>query len=334
MIWNDSTSSPLNLTPGVPQGSILGPLLFLIMVAALPDYITQGITGKVKSHMMCYADDSTLYASSKCIDSLVLELERMCDRMLAYCKEVGLVINSDKTQMLVSGFKNKEFSIKVGNSKVHPSKELNLLGVTYDSNFSTVTYLRQLASDAKTRASIISRLSYSVPPHLLRMFTNGLLVGKIMLAATAAIPFRITHEDKGTNVLTERINCSIKSAARTITKVHLTDKVRSDIVLKKAGLKSLNEMVASAAATMIWKSKMIMDPLGKLLFPKQTTDIEKNMCTRSESSNRAKLPVPGFSTLAANLLARAWNESSTLQNSSTIGAAKLASINWARSLQF
>ena len=155
-----------------------------------------------------------------------------------------------------------------------------------------------------------------------------------MSAATAAIPFRITHEDKGTNVLTERINCSIKSAARTITKVRLTDKVRSDIVLKKAGLKSLNEMVASAAATMIWKSKMIMDPLGKLLFPKQTTDIEKNMCTRSESSNRAKLPVPGFSTLAANLLARAWNESSTLQNSSTIGAAKLASINWARSLQF
>ena len=119
VIWNDSTSSPLNLTHGVPQGSILGPLLFLIMVAAQPDYVTQGITGKVKAHMMCYADDSTLYASSKCIDSLVLELERMCDRMLAYCKEVGLVINSDKTQMLVSGIKNHRFSIKVGNSEVH-----------------------------------------------------------------------------------------------------------------------------------------------------------------------------------------------------------------------
>ena len=32
------------------------------MVAALPDYVTQGITGKVKAHMMCYADDSTLYS--------------------------------------------------------------------------------------------------------------------------------------------------------------------------------------------------------------------------------------------------------------------------------
>ena len=295
----------------------------------MPDYVTQGVTGKVKAHMMCYADDSALYASSKCIDLLLLELVRMSDRMLAYCNKVSLVINSDKTQMLVSGFKNKEFSIKVGNSKVHPSKELNLLGVTYDSNFSTVTYLRQLASDAKTRASIISRLSYSVPPHLLKTFTNGLLVGKIMVAAPAVIPFRINCEDKGANVLTEKINCAIKSVARTITHVRLTDKIRSDIVLKKAGLKSLNEMVATAAATMIWKSKMIMDPLAKLLFPEQTT----NICTRSESSNKAKLLVPGSSTLAANLLARAWNESPILQSASTIGAAKLASINWARSLQ-
>ena len=85
---------------------------------------------------MCYADDITLYASSKCNHSLKVELERMSARMFAYCREVGL-INGDKTQMLVSGMKNKEFSVKVGNSCISPSKELNLLGITYDSNFST-----------------------------------------------------------------------------------------------------------------------------------------------------------------------------------------------------
>ena len=154
-----------------------------------------------------------------------------------------------------------------------------------------------------------------------------------MAAAPAAIPFRISTEDKGAITLTERINCAIKSAARTITRVRLKDKVRTDIVLKKAGLRNLNEMVATAAATMIWKSKTFMDPLAELLFSQQTTNIEKKICTRSESSKRARLPVPGCSTLAANRLTRAWNESPKLQNSSTLCAAKLASCNWARSLQ-
>ena len=129
--------------------------------------------------------------------------------------------------MLVAGIKSEGFSLKVGNSRIYPSKELKLLGITYDTNFSTVLYLRKLASEAKTRAAIIHRLSYSVPPHLLRIFTNGLLIGKIMAAAPAAIPFRIDPEDKGAITLTESINCAIKSAARTIARVHLKDKVRS-----------------------------------------------------------------------------------------------------------
>merc|ERR1712079_270274 len=106
---NNITSSPLGLTHGVPQGSILGPLLFLVMVADLPRYVTHGTCNSISAKMMCYADDSTLYASSKSTSSLRQELERMSDRMLKYCKDVGLVINSEKTQIMVSGVKTEDF---------------------------------------------------------------------------------------------------------------------------------------------------------------------------------------------------------------------------------
>ena len=77
VVWNNTTSSPIDLTHGVPQGSILGPLLFLVMVSELPSYVTYGVSKDVNVNMMCYADDSTLYASSKCEVSLQRELERM-----------------------------------------------------------------------------------------------------------------------------------------------------------------------------------------------------------------------------------------------------------------
>ena len=74
-----------------------------------------------------------------------------------------------------------------------------------------------------------------------------------------------------------------------------------------------------------------MDPLGSLLFPKHS--IVRNMVTRSEHSDKAKQPVPGCRNLAANLMARAWNETSQVQNASSLGAAKIAARKWAKSIQ-
>ena len=153
-----------------------------------------------------------------------------------------------------------------------------------------------------------------------------------MAAAPAAIPFRINHEDRGANTLTESIDCAIRSTARTIARVHLKDKIRTEIVLMKAGLKCLNELVACASATMVWKSKMQKDPLAELLFCNQPNTV-KTIHTRSDSCEKARQPVPGNQTLAANLMARAWNESKSLQNSTSLNAAKLAASNWARSLK-
>ncbi len=78
---NGHTSSPRQITCGVPQGSILGPLLFLLYINDMPKCL--------KSTTPCvYADDTEIFASSHDYDSLVKNLNNDLKNLqhLAYKK--------------------------------------------------------------------------------------------------------------------------------------------------------------------------------------------------------------------------------------------------------
>ena len=87
-------------------------------------------------------------------------------------------------------------------------------------------------------------------------------------------------------------------------------------------------MVASQCAVMVWKAKKAKDPLAKCLFPSRSIIRP----TRSMNCGKATQPVPGNKTLAANLMARAWNSSTELQTVTTLGAARTVAQKWARNL--
>ena len=71
-----------------------------------------------------------------------------------------------------------------------------------------------------------------------------------------------------------------------------------------------------------------MNPIGKCLF-KERPNLKT---TRSVSSNRLQLPVPGYPTLATNLMARVWNAIPELQETSTLAVAKSVARKWARTI--
>ena len=136
VIWNGMRSLSRSLSHGVAQGSILGPLLFLVMVADIPKYVTSGTP---KAKMMCYADDSTLYHSAESKELLKSDLELMSKKIFRYCNDNGLVINSAKTKLLLSSKVN--FDMFVGDSIVSADPEISLTGINYNINFSTSPYL-------------------------------------------------------------------------------------------------------------------------------------------------------------------------------------------------
>ena len=97
--------------------------------------------------------------------------------------------------------------------------------------------------------------------------------------------------------------------ARTIPKTSLRDKVSSKSILEKAGLRTLNKMLAFQTFVMVWMSNKAKNPVGRNLF----TNKSIIRTTRPINSLKATQPVPSNNILAANLMAKPWNSATELQ---------------------
>ena len=88
----------------------------------MPNYVLNDIpNGKMTE----YADDSSVHVHSMNIKPLKENLEKVADQMISYCRNAGLILNSEKTQFLISP--KQECQIRVGSSIISSSQEMNLV---------------------------------------------------------------------------------------------------------------------------------------------------------------------------------------------------------------
>ena len=148
-------------------------------------------------------------------------------------------------------------------------------------------------------------------------------MGKILSAAPAAFPVRLNPNDKPyLSGILDGIEKAIKATARTITRTRLNDRIKSDIVLQRAGLRSLTQAVSEIMATAIWKGRREMNPLGCIF---QNKPSPKN--TRSATSDKLRQTVPGYLEVAANKHAQIWNVSN-LSAAKSLGHARALACEW------
>ena len=98
VIYNNKTSDNLDITCGLPQGSVLGPLLFIVYTNDLPDCI-EG------AEAILFADDTTISQSSDNIEFLYHSMNDNLDRLTDWFKANKLSLNINKTNYMI--FPNK-----------------------------------------------------------------------------------------------------------------------------------------------------------------------------------------------------------------------------------
>ena len=128
-------SNPGNLTCGVPQGSILGPLIFLLYV--------NDMSTSVDCDLLLYADDSCLVFTGSNIKDIENNLNRNFESLCDWFVENNLSMHfgEDKTKSIVFGSNKRlknldELDIRYGEIKIKQYKTVTYLGCILDQNLS------------------------------------------------------------------------------------------------------------------------------------------------------------------------------------------------------
>lgn len=150
-------SSIKHIKYGVPQGSVLGPLLFTIYINDLPDFVKAG-------SMTLFADDTTVLIAGENADELGLCARSTEDEIKSWFSANRLLINSEKTQTVT-------FSL---NPRIYTGRSVRLLGVTVDDSLRWREHAAELCDALAKQIFVLRRL-------------RGLVDGSMLLVAYHAL---------------------------------------------------------------------------------------------------------------------------------------------------
>ena len=207
---NDVNSNLLPINTGVHQGSILGPLLFII-------YINDFTRASSIFDFICYADDTTLFSTlNNLVNAQNINPDIIINKELAKINEWleinKLSLNVTKTKFMVFHTQHKHRAIKppvpkINNTNIEKVEQFKFLGLTLDSNLNWKKHSDNITNKCSQIIGILNRLKQILPQNIKIMLYNALLLPHInnilLLSGDMGIPMQtdkhITEKSYTTN---------------------------------------------------------------------------------------------------------------------------------------
>ena len=172
----NSQSSRKTITCGVPQGSVLGPLLFLIYINDLPLHVKH-------SKLSLFADDATLHKSAASLESIKGPIVSDIDNVNNWCRENGMIINEHKSKCMVIGtsqriarLQSRTLSVDVNGHTLDDAEVEKLLGVHIDPHLNFNKHVDYVCRSITTKISLLKRIKRFLPLSYKKLYYNAYIL--------------------------------------------------------------------------------------------------------------------------------------------------------------
>ena len=281
----NNISKPELIQFGVPQGSILGPILFLLYINDLPLYTTS-------TQVDMYADDATFYASGTNSACINVQLQSDMENIKKWCHDNGMYINLDKTTTMLIGTVNKlsnqsDIQVYVDDKKLTNVSQQKLLGVHIDNNLAWNTHIEKLCKCLASKISLLQRLKKFLPLQARKLFYVSYIMPVMDYCCTV-----------WGSTTQKNINCIIKlqkRAARIILNADFTTPSR-ELFITLDWL-PFDKKIMYHKCVLVYKAINNQTPsyISNMLTPVNT--INNNHTLRSATNHNLLLPKPRLNTL-------------------------------------